>query len=202
MVTDILTAAVLLAFVFIGSKRGAMKMLLSALGLVVSILAGMFLYQPVSELLAGTGLEARLAEKLGENMDRITELPGIMRDFIAMTGADDKLASAVAGAAVGALCFLSVAVLVRVLLLILGAVMGLAASLPVIRQANGLLGGILGLLEGAVALFVIFGVVALIEAFGHTGLAAKIFDGSHMAALIYDNNPLLGLVAGAAGLVK
>lgn len=167
-------------------------MLLSALGLVVSVLAGMFLYKPVSGLFAG--LRESLTLRLSEDIDGMTRLPGIMRDFIVATGADSVLAETVAGAAVGALSFLSVVVLARLLLTVTGAVMGVAGSLPVIRQANGLLGGLLGFIEGVVALFVIFGVIAVVEALGQPDLAAGMFDGSHIAALIYDNNPLLGLV--------
>ncbi len=202
MLTDALVLVFLLAFIFWGTKRGAMRMLLSSLSLVVSILTGALLYRPVSALLSGLGLESSLTAKLEENLDKIADLPDVMQGFISVTEAEDKLAEAVASAAVGVLSFLIIMVAVRVLLTALGIAMGLAGSMPVLRQANGLLGGIGGFAEGAVILLVIFGALAVYEAFGQPGLTDGLFGGSHIALWVYDHNPLLSLVMGAAETLK
>lgn len=194
MITDLLTVLFLLVFVFWGSRRGAAKMVLRLLSLGASMIVGFVLYRPISAGLDGLGIVDGVAAKLSENLDGMVNLPGVMRDVMTETGAAEELTRSVAGAAVNAISFLAVVVLVRVLIMVIGAVVNVAGSLPVIKQANSLLGGILGFLLGIAAVFVVFGVLAAAEVFGHVAIAAKVFDGSFFAVLLYDNNPLLGLI--------
>ena len=198
MIIDLITVIFLVAFVFWGKKRGAMKMLLSAVSFVVSMLIGVFAYRPISGLLTNLGIVDGLSQKLTENMDSINELPGIMRDLTSITEMETELSTAIAAAAVALISFLTVVILVRIVLFVVSVAVGLAGALPVVKQANGLFGGIVGFIVGMLIVLLAFGAIAVMEVFGSSGIAESVFSGSHLAVMIYDNNPLLGMVVSAA----
>ncbi len=194
MLSDLLTVLFLLMFVFWGTKTGAAKMVLKILSLGASMALGLVLYRPISKALSGLGIVDGIAAKLSDNIDSIIHLPGVMRDVMTVTGATEELTRSVASAAVSAVSFFAVVVLIRVLIMLVSLVVGVASSLPVIKQTNGLLGGILGFALGTLTIFLVFGVMAVAEVFGGISLAEKAFDGSFLAVILYNNNPLLGLV--------
>ncbi len=194
MTADLVTLLFMLAFVLWGAKKGAVRMLTSALGLAASVVLGFVLYRPIASLLENLGIADGLTAKLVENIDEMIDLPGVMRDIMNVTGAENEFARSVAGAAVSLVSFLAVVLLVRAVLLIVNAVLGTAGSLPVIKQSNRLLGGIVGFAVGAVAVFLIFGIIAVVEIFSSADIAGDLFQGSFLASLLYDNNPLLGLL--------
>ena len=198
MIIDLITVIFLVVFVFWGKKRGAMKMLLSAVSFVVSMLIGVFAYRPISGLLTNLGIVDGLSQKLTENMDSINELPGIMRDLTSITEMETELSTAIAAAAVALISFLTVVILVRIVLFVVSVAVGLAGALPVVKQANGLFGGIVGFIVGMLIVLLAFGAIAVMEVFGSSGIAESVFSGSHLAVMIYDNNPLLGMVVSAA----
>ncbi len=194
MTADLVTLLFLLAFVLWGAKRGAVRMLTSALGLAASVILGFVLYRPIASVLENMGIADGLTAKLVENIDKMINLPGVMRDVMNVTGAENEFARSVAGAALSLVSFLAVVLLVRAVLLVVNAVLGTAGSLPVIKQSNRMLGGIAGFVIGAVAAFLIFGIIAAVEIFSGADIADDIFRGSFLASLLYDNNPLLGLL--------
>ena len=198
MIIDLLTVIFLAAFVFWGTKRGAMKMLLSAVSFAVSMLIGVLVYRPISGLLESLGIVEGLTAKLTENISGIANLPGIMLDTAHIAMTEEIMTGTIARAAVFSISFLAVVILVRIVLFIVGAAVGLAGSMPVIKQTNGLLGGVGGFIVGMLIVLLAFGVIAVMEVFGSSGIAESVFGSSHLAVFIYDNNPLLGMVVTAA----
>lgn len=191
MLADVITLALLLVFILWGTKRGLAKMALSAVSYVISLIAGYLLYRPVNSFLAEMRIAEGIASKLRENAI-IEYLPGIMQDLPFVSS--DEIYGVIAAAAVTAASFLAVVIIVRLVLFMLSLIIGAANSLPVIHQANSLAGGIMGFVLGLMLELIIFAAIGVLEAFGTASIAAKWLDGSLLAALIYNNNPLLGLL--------
>lgn len=190
MVLDAVVLAVLLIFIFWGTKRGLAKMALSAVSYVLSMAAGYVLYRPVSEFL----IRMKIAEGLVTKMEEsgvLERLPGVMLDVPFVSSAADEIYTAAANAAVAIVSFLAVVIIVRLALFFISIIIGAAGSLPVIHQANGLAGGALGFCLGVVFELIVFAVIGVLEAFGTVNIAGGLFADSHIAALIYNNNPLL-----------
>ena len=196
MIVDIVTVLFLLAFIFWGTRRGVIKMLLSAVSYLASIILGFVLCGPIASVLEGLGITSGLTARLTENISGIANLPGIMRDTAVVTAAETELASSVAHAAVNVISFLAVLVLARVVLMIVSLIMNVAGSMPVVKQTNSVLGGIGGFIIGMAIVLIVFGVVAMVEVFSKAEIAEELLGGSFLASLLYDNNPLLGLVVG------
>ncbi len=193
MITDAAVIGILLIFVFRGSKKGLVKMLFSLLSMAISIVAGFLLYRPISAFLEKMEISKGLAEKLeaGGALDR---LPGIMTDT-AMPEVTHELYSTAANAAVSAVGFLGVLIIVRLVLLLISAILGAASDLPVIHQANGFAGGIAGFCLGLTVILVLLAAVGVFEAFGGVNITEPLLKGSNITRLIYNNNPLLGMLA-------
>lgn len=194
MIADSAVIAVLLLCIFWGSKRGIAKMVLNIAGFGISAAAGLLLYKPVSSFLETMEISKGLAEKLRET-GAIENMPGIMLDSAMSYVADDIYAGA-ANTAVSVISFLAVLIIVRLVLFLISMIMGVASSLPVIHQINGLAGGIAGFCMGAIIILVALAVVGIMEAFGTGSIAEQLFNGSNIALLIYNNNPILGIFAG------
>ncbi len=192
MLIDVIMLLLLLVFALYGVKRGGAKMILSMASFVLSLIAGLLLYRPISEILKNTGMAQGLSAKLAERMDITGQLPEIMRSYA--LSAEQELFTSIAEAALSVICFIAVLLLVRIILGIVSTFLGIASSLPVLRQANELLGGVLGLLLGVMAVLILLGIFALIEAFGSDGTVEPLLEGSIVTRAIYDNNPLLGLL--------
>ncbi len=190
MKLDIATLAVLLAFVLWGSRRGLVKTAFSLVSMAASLAAGYLLFRPVSAALARLNVADAIAKKLSES-DMLASLPGVMRDLPIASAAADGLFGAVAQAAVDVLGFMAVVVVVKLLLFIISATLGIASSLPVVRQANGLAGGALGFALGAVFVLVVFACLGALEAFGKINVMSGLLQGSRFASLLYNNNPLM-----------
>lgn len=193
MTLDIAVLAFLLAFVLWGAHRGLAKVIFSAVSSLVSLIAGYLLYRPLVAYLDKIGVADGLAAKM-EASGVLGSLPGIMRDLPLTSSAAGEMYRSLASAAVCVISFAAVVIIVKLILFFVSAIIGVTSSLPVIHQANGLAGGLLGFALGALFLLLIFAVLGSLEAFGRLGVMSSWLDGSHIAALIYNNNPLLGLI--------
>lgn len=193
MIADAVVIIVLLACIFSGQKRGIAKMLLNIAGFGVSAVAAIMLQKPVNAFLESMQIPQGLALRLAEN-GSLDLLPGILLDTSAVS-LSDNIYTALANTVVSTVSFLAAFLLVRLVLFFISAIMGIATSLPVIHRANGLLGGIAGFFTGTLLILIILAVIALWEAFGTGNAAEQIFDGSRLALLIYNNNPILSFFA-------
>ncbi len=192
MLVDVIMLLLLLVFTLYGVKRGGAKMLFSMGSFVLSLIAGFLLYRPISETLEKTGMVQGLSAKLETRMDITGQLPEIMRGYA--LSAEKEFFASIAEAAISVISFIAVLLLVRIILWVISTFLGVASSLPVLHQANGALGGVIGLLLGVMAVLILLGIFALIEAFGSGGIVEPLLDGSLATRAVYDNNPLLGLL--------
>lgn len=191
MVIDIVLIVFLLAFVLWGMKSGMARMIFSAVSSILALVAGYVLYKPIGSVLEKLEVADGLAGKMAEN-GIMENLPGIMRDLPMVSSAVDEMYRSVAVAAVGVMSFVAVVIVVKLVLFLISAIIGLASNLPVVHQANGLGGGLIGFGIGIIFTLLIFTVLSALEAFGKIDVMSTWLDGSYIASLIYNNNPLLG----------
>ena len=191
MIFDVILLVVLLAFVLWGMKRGVARMIFSAVSSILSLVAGYMLYKPISSVLEKLEVADGLAGKMAEN-GIMEKLPGIMRDLPMVSSAVDDMYRSVASVAVGVMSFVAVVIVVKLVLFLISTIIGMTSNLPVVHQANGLAGGLIGFGIGIVFTLLVFTVLSALEAFGKIDVMNVWLDGSYIASLIYNNNPMLG----------
>lgn len=132
----------------------------------------------LEELLSLLGLDAELRDSLAEQAKDTVRETGVSAAAAVVTGVAQSMIY-------GILYFLSFAALMILLHVLLGA-MGLLAKLPGLRGLNALGGGLLGLIEGALLLFL---AVWIARRLG-VSFEAEPFAGAHILAVFTTQTPL------------
>ena len=142
----------------------------------------------ITRLLRAIGVDETLFQRLGE----------AAREKVRDTGVSVATAvvQSVAESAVRALLFLLSFAVLLLLLKLLARVMDLALKLPVLRSMNGLAGAAVGLVEGALALFL---AVWLLRRFG-VSFETPSVEGTYLLSFFTTHTPLSALAsAGTRG---
>jgi uncharacterized membrane protein required for colicin V production len=169
-VIDIIILFLLLMGTLVGLKRGFILQFIKLISFVVSILVASMFYQSLAPQLTWipapnfSGGQAQLAFFSG-NLET---------------------------AYYNTIAFIILFILTKILLAIIGGLLTTIASIPVIKQVNKLLGGVLGFLETYLFVFILLFVAALLPVDALQTMLSK----SILADAIVSNTPYL------SGLVK
>jgi len=169
-VIDIIILFLLLMGTLVGLKRGFILQFIKLISFVVSILVASIFYQSLAPQLTWipapnfSGGQAQLAFFSGNLETAYYNTIGFIILFI----------------------------LTKILLAIIGGLLTTIASIPVIKQVNKLLGGVLGFLETYLFVFILLFVAALLPVDALQTMMSK----SMLADVIVGNTPYL------SGLVK
>lgn len=177
---DISLIIIILIFAYVGKKRGFLRSIISTFSTLVSLLLSVFLCQPVSNIL----LKSEIGEALKisvENflIDKVEpQAPAVI---------DSAIHSATT-LIVNVIAFVIVLVLIRIVVSFAARVLNIASKLPVIKQANSLLGLVTGIICGIIVCYIAVGVLG---AFGTQGQLAEMVNDikeSYIAYYLYDGN--------------
>jgi uncharacterized membrane protein required for colicin V production len=164
-VIDIIILFLLLMGTLVGLKRGFILQLIKLISFVVSILVASMFYQSLAPQLTWipapnfSGGQAQLAFFSG-NLET---------------------------AYYNTIAFIILFILTKILLAIIGGLLTTIASIPVIKQVNKLLGGVLGFLETYLFVFILLFVAALLPVDALQTMMSK----SILADVIVGNTPYL-----------
>lgn len=219
IIPDII-AVMIMAWAFShGRKRGLVKMLWSTFAWLITLLLSLALSGPFSALLADTGyadnmrdntaaaIEDALADKTSfaneitpEYISEITRIPvSLIPDSVnggalvaePIHSASEKIASSlvrtVTKAAAGIILFM----LLRIAMTVLYRTLNIASRLPVIKNVNRFLGGMLSL---ACAIMAMYLVVAAAAVFFADSAFTEMIRNTYLVQYFYNNNILLQLI--------
>jgi len=216
VIIDAIVVAVLVIFVVHGTLRGLLRALAGLVIVVVSLagagIAATRLSEPAAKLAAPL-LEKQISEKIRAVLPEqglMPELPegglsGILERLgldeavwqplleriersVAETGAGivEAVAESLIHSAIYGLLFLLAFLALLILLNLLLKALNLVTKLPVIHGINAVGGGILGLIEGALVLFL---AVWIARKLG-VSFETELFEGAHILRIFTANTPL------------
>lgn len=177
---DLIFLAVIALFAFYGMKKGFLGSLLGMASVLLSMLLGAFLYKPVSMLIleSGAGDSVREAAKAF-----LTGGTG----GAAADAASGAMSDAAAKLAVNALSFAGVSVVIRLIITALSSVTNLVAHLPVIKQANKLLGFAVGAASGIAVCYAVILVVSYAAPSGTLSGFAEMIKAAPVSSAFFRN---------------
>jgi uncharacterized membrane protein required for colicin V production len=214
---DIVLFAVLALFLAFGAISGLVRILYRLASTLVSFLTMVFLAPPVAAAIQHLplfdGPRAAIRDFLLKNAGSASDslataigsvsLPEVLRTSLLAGIADpsrtlsdgaDSLAASLflfaLTAAVGLAMFLVVMVVLALLTRVAEAALH---KVPFFERANRLLGGVLGLAEGFLFVFVLLGILGLVAPSFPEAVATV--EGAQVLGFLYRNNPLLALLA-------
>lgn len=219
---DIIILIIILLFIFVFAHKGLVESILKSCSWLISLLAAYFLYPIISGLIRQTFIFASLRESVYnimnlENMtaqnsagqisaiDSLT-LPEGLKNMLVdnnnsviyeLLGAD-SLQEYIAGYIANIILNIIVSILVFVVIIIIikasSAALKLAVSLPLVKQIDGLGGGILGLFWGVVFVWMIMSLSTLFIAAPFFADIITAIDSSIIGKLLYDNNFIMNVL--------
>ena len=152
---------------------------------------------------AGVKDESELkVEDLIKKIDELS-LPSSVRDVIAEAAKKDvaaaghaaakEAAEKLSDAVINGIAFIGCFIVLLIALIIIGNALNVVAKLPVLHQLNGVLGGVLGFVEGIVAVWLFFAVIMAFAGQDWAQDALKQINDNDLLSGFYIINPILKL---------
>ena len=161
MILDIIFLAIIIACVIYGAKRGIIKTALGLSSVFVSIVAALLLYNPFMDIIMANGA---IAEFIGtiknavktavlpmvsiNSNEEMPEILSYLLDSEVLKHGSESIAMAIAEAVVYMISIILFIIFIKLFVSLLFKVFKVTAKLPIIKQANGLCGGLLGVVTG------------------------------------------------------
>ncbi len=201
--TDVILLALVCAFAFAGWKSGVVKMGFRLFSFFAALILAWLLYPVLAEYLRTTPLYSALFELIGGKDAVSGAAPALVPPFLqdAMARNNGILLNSLDGAAdyltqlvLNLAAFILVLIASKLLLMVLGRILDLFASLPVIGFFNRLAGMALGLLEGLLIACILLAVVYAVVPLRNNTYLSYAIEQSAATRILYLNNPLVRLV--------
>ena len=178
---DIILILVLFLFVYTGYRKGFAKTLINASANLISIVCGFILTNPVANLIRESPLGVAVRNISLSSVEKTQKLPHPAA-VIAADGVCFVVSSIIS--------FVLIAVIVRIAVSVIAHAVDIVAKFPVIKQANRVLGAVIGGISGFLICYVIIGFIFALSYSGVAELAgiAQSIENSILCSFIYYNN--------------
>lgn len=194
---DIILILVIVLSAYTGSKRGFIRSLVGMASTIASLFISMILYNPVSNYMYNSSIGKSIEEAVAKFFEKnppveTTQIPSLLSNGAqAITDGATKTVTLII---IGILSFILVAVLSKLVIKVIMVVMNVASKLPIIKQANSLLGAFVGAISGTLVCYVFIGVIATLEANQSTMLITEMIKKSNIAILFYYDNYIANIL--------
>ena len=178
---DIILIAVLVIFAAMGAKKGLISTLVGVASTVLSLLLSLMLYNPVSKALFESQFGVNVKEFVHEMLLKNAE--GAAKLLVT-----DATVEAASMLVMNVISFVAVILISKIAIMIVSHVLNFAAKLPVIKQANKLLGMVAGVLSGLLVCYIALGVIKALSPDGTALLLKDSIENSILAFQMYSDN--------------
>lgn len=180
---DLILICFIALFAFIGMKRGFIKTIVGLASTLISLALTLLAYPVVSDLLHKLGVGEAITEIIIGVISKNEQVNlglGIM----------EKTAEASSVVVVNVISFIAVIIFAKFILTLLIKSLNIITKLPVIKQANALLGMVMGVLSGILISYTLIGVLAALNDNNVILVVKEHLDSSLIAVLMYRDNAI------------
>ena len=194
---DIILILIIVLSAYAGSKRGFIRSLVGMASTIASLFISMVLYNPVSNYIYNSSVGKSIEEAVAKFFEKnppvdAKEMPTILSSGAqAITDGATKTGTLII---IGILSFILVAVLSKLVIKVIMVVMNVASKLPIIKQANSLLGAFVGAISGAIICYVFIGVIRTLEESQSIVFITQMIKKSNIAILFYYDNYIANIL--------
>lgn len=221
MVLDIIAAALVLISFTISMRKGLVKSVWKMTALIVTIVLVIALKMPAANFLAETPIADSLYNSVSKSLHIELENPGdgdsgeengeenkthaipdyLMKEMMKTVDADsinetvnngtNELARRLTMLLIKIIAVVGLFIIIRLLLWLVFVILNGLVKLPVISQTNGILGGVLGIINAFAIIFILLAIVSFVPE-GHEIRA--MIEQSYFVKYLYNYNILLQLI--------
>lgn len=200
---DLIVLAIVLLFVFLGYKRGLVKVAFKLCTFFIAIILAFMLYKPVAKIVIENTnidetIETKITDKIlpegkteTDEIDLSESLPTIILKNSENTV--QSIAKSCSNTLIETACLVLIFIIAKIVLKFVTALADLIAKLPILKQFNKLGGTIYGIIEGLFIVFLGFAVISLIAPMLDVSVLEAI-NSSTLGSICYNNNILLKII--------
>lgn len=210
---DILIILIMVLFIYMGYRKGLIKVALSFVSVIVSILIALVIYKPVAnQIMLNTQIDEKISETIYAQIENIdfenisdeekqeNGILGITEKYIneALKNQTENIGKYISDnlsiTIVELITFIILIIGLRILLLALNLLGNVIGNLPIIKQFNKSGGIIYGIIEGFFIINLILALLYVINPIYANGEIEKNIAKSNLGKMIYENNFIINTI--------
>ncbi len=201
MLFDVLMIASFVICVFIGAKKGFAKTLMGFLSYIVSIIIGILFFDDFKAFLFDYDATRKIIDNFSSGVENVVESYITTEDLPAFIESSVRNVSENMSAAVSSLIIESaIAILFIVMLIAAVKLVSFLATkivkLPVLKQFDRFIGGLVGALNGVVVCYIIGALLIFVFAQYDNSFMSTQLDNSYISSYFFKNNMILNFIIG------
>lgn len=194
IIIDLIIIAFILLSIFLGYRKGLVSLAIGACTFIIALVVTLILYKPVGNLVINTtGIDEMIQNTILEKVnDVIAEDSETSNQLIesAKNGLLPETSKTLANNIVYGGVMLILFIGAKIALRLVKAIANLIAKLPIISQFNKLGGALYGLLRGALLVYVVLMIIAIIGTVNPKNVVHQNLNESTLGKTMYENNIL------------
>lgn len=185
MLADIIIIAIMALSIFLGYKKGLVKLGIGLCAGIIAIIAALILYRPITNLVINTtnideNIEQHIIERTKTNEISDKMVPGVAKELTYNI--------------IRAGVMLILYILIKIVLRFVTALADIIAKLPILKQCNELGGAIYGIVRGLLIIYVALMIINFIGQVNPQNKLHTKIEESHIAKEMYNKNVIELLV--------
>ena len=190
MILDVAVVAILLFFISTSMKKGGVRAIIELLSFVITVFAVMIFKDTVSEFILKLEPVAKWVESLSNYfIEKYTALPAVADIYILPQDMAPTLVSFI----VNVLSFIVTYFIVKFVLKAVLEISDVITSLPFIKSANRLIGGVIGGAKGLIIIWLVMAAMLLLVTTDLYSVYNAALSESTIAKFLYNNNLFFNL---------
>ncbi len=213
IVIDCLVVLVMASCIFVGYKKGLMKVAINFIAIFLSIILALILYKPVANFIVNnTELDEKINSGVYEKIkdedfynlsDEAKDKNGLLQisdKYIneAIQSSKDNVAQYVSDriteTIINGIAFVIVVIALRVVLILLYLLSDVIGSLPIIKQFNKSGGILYGVIEGLFFINLVFAILYVLNPVCLNGKIDEAVQKSNLGKLAYNDNIIINMI--------
>ncbi len=207
IILDVILLLIFSMFVFIGYKKGLVKVVFGLIAIIVSLIITIILYRPITNLvIENTQIDENLSNMIQDKIsfnkeqDKKEETNQFLDKYINDTKEDlengiiKSSAEIISINIIGVSVLLILFIIIRIIVTIIGLITNKLADLPIIKQFNKAGGILYGIIEGLVIIYVVLAITFFIVSATNNAQIINIIDSSILTKFLYGNNLILKIL--------
>lgn len=213
IVIDCLVVLVMASCIFVGYKKGLMKVAINFIAIFLSIILALILYKPVANFIVNnTELDEKINSGVYEKIkdedfynlsDEAKDKNGLLQisdKYIneAIQSSKDNVAQYVSDriteTIINGIAFVIVVIALRVVLILLYLLSDVIGSLPIIKQFNKSGGILYGVIEGLFFVNLVFAILYVLNPVCLNGKIDEAVQKSNLGKLAYNDNIIINMI--------
>lgn len=213
IVIDCLVVLVMASCIFVGYKKGLMKVAINFIAIFLSIILALILYKPVANFIVNnTELDEKINSGVYEKIkdedfynlsDEARDKNGLLQisdKYIneAIQSSKDNVAQYVSDriteTIINGIAFVIVVIALRVVLILLYLLSDVIGSLPIIKQFNKSGGILYGVIEGLFFINLVFAILYVLNPVCLNGKIDEAVQKSNLGKLAYNDNIIINMI--------